>query len=135
MNFHLLSLSAGTLFMFAACTSQPKLSTYEPLTSPPVTRENIGPIFADYAVEVADTSHDGVITKSEWLAAGGTVESFTAIDMDNDKVITLSELKTASSTDRFFEFAKQHIDTGGNTSLTPQALRSPAGAKLFSFQF
>ena len=101
----------------------------------PMTASTIGPAFAEYSIETVDRNGDKTITRQEWVAAGGTEKSFRAIDRDGDRVLTVTEISRASSSDRFFAFAKRTIDTGGNTELTPQQFRSPAGARLFSFEF
>jgi hypothetical protein len=100
-----------------------------------MTVSTIGPAFAEYAIETVDRNGDKTITREEWVAAGGTEKSFRVIDRDRDNVLTVQEISRASSTERFFEFAKRTIDTGGNTELTPQQFRSPAGARLVSFDF
>jgi hypothetical protein len=100
-----------------------------------MTTSTIGPAFADYSIEVVDRNGDKTITRREWIAVGGSEKSFRAIDRNNDGVLTETEISRASSTDRFFAFAKRTVDTGGNTEMTPQQFRSPAGARLFSFEF
>lgn len=118
--------AASTLALGACASRQP---------APPVTAKTVGPAFTEYAIKTADTSRDGLISKSEWLAAGGSEKSFAAIDTNGDRLISAVELKTASSTDRFVEFAQKTTDLGGNTELTPKVFYSPAGARLFTYQF
>lgn len=101
----------------------------------PMTVSTIGPAFAEYSIETVDRNGDKAITRQEWVAAGGSVKSFRVIDSDRNEVLTAGEISQASSTDRFFAFAKRTIDTGGNTEMTPQSFRSPAGARLLSFEF
>lgn len=113
---------------FSGCATAPQ-------SQAPISAKTVGPVFAEYAVEKVDKDGDHVITRREWLAAGGSEKSFKAIDADRNSVLSVTEIKEASSTDKFFAFAKRTIDTGGNTELTPQSFRSPAGAKLFSYEF
>jgi hypothetical protein len=101
----------------------------------PLTVSTVGPAFAEYSIETVDRNGDKTITRQEWIAAGGSVKSFQAIDSDRSNTLTVAEISTASSTDRFLAFAKRTVDTGGNTDLTPQNFRSPAGARLFSYEF
>lgn len=101
----------------------------------PLTAATAGPAFAGYSLEMADSDRNKSITRSEWLSAGGTGQSFNAIDKNRDNVLTYEELSTAGSSERLFSFAKKMIDNEGSTELTPQNFRSPAGARLFSFEF
>ncbi len=117
------------LIVLAGCASPQTVSRA------PMTATTIGPAFAEYSIETVDRNKDKTITLTEWRAVGGTEKSFRAIDRDHDNVLTAGEISRASSSDRFFAFAKRTIDTGGNTEMTPQSFRSPAGARLFSFEF
>lgn len=116
--------------VFLAGCATPKSTAHTPLTP-----ETVGPAFAEYSITTVDKDGDKVITEREWVGAGGTVKSFSSIDTDRDGKVTIEEIQTASSTDKFFTFAKKTMDTGGNTELTPVMFRSPAGAKLFAFDF
>lgn len=120
------------VFFLSGCTS-PESTVLMKKT--PLTAAAAGPAFAGYSLEVADTDGNKCITRSEWLTAGGTEQSFNAIDKDRDNVLTHDELSSASSPDRLFSFAKKMIDNEGSTEMTPRNFRSPAGARLFSFEF
>lgn len=115
--------------LLAGCAS-PKSTAHTPLSS-----RTVGPAFAQYSIEKADKNGDRFITEREWVDAGGSSKSFASIDTDRDGRLTIEEIKTASSTDKFYAFAQKTMDTGGNTELTPVTFRSPAGAKLFGFDF
>ena len=117
------------LIVLAGCAS-PRTVARTPLNV-----STVGPAFAQYSVETVDRNGDRTITQQEWVARGGSVKSFRVIDSDHNNVLSVQEISTASSTDRFLAFAKRTIDTGGNTELTPQSFRSPAGARLFAFEF
>ena len=117
------------VIVLAGCASQRTVSRT------PMTASTVGPAFAEYSIETVDRNGDKTITRQEWVTAGGTEKSFRVIDRDHNDVLTVGEISRASSTERFFEFAKRTVDTGGNTELTPQKVRSPAGARLFSFEF
>ena len=45
----------------------------------------------------ADTNHDGVLSKDEWIASGHKVEVFDALDTDHDGNVTKAELRAASA--------------------------------------
>lgn len=125
MKFFVLPL----LVVLAGCASSRTASRA------PLNATTIGPAFAAYTVETVDRNGDQTISREEWVAAGGSEKSFRVIDSDRNNVLTVGELTAASSTERFLAFAKRSVDTGGNTELTPQTFRSPAGARLFSFEF
>ncbi len=45
----------------------------------------------------ADTNHDGVLSKDEWLAAGWRAQGFDALDADKDGNLTKAELRAADA--------------------------------------
>jgi outer membrane murein-binding lipoprotein Lpp len=123
------SAALVVLIVLAGCASR------DTVNRTALNASTVGPAFAAYSVEVADRDGNRTISREEWVAAGGSEKSFRKIDSDRNNMLTIAEITKAASTDRFLDFAKRTVDTGSNSDLTPRDFRSPAGAKLFSYQF
>lgn len=122
---------ASTALLLSACQTTRK----EPKVEVPLTLQTIGPAYADYAVEKADTNKDGGITLVEWMSAGGTPRSFAMIDENKDSRVSRSELIRVGSNAQFLVNARKYIDPGADTQLTPRDFRSPAGVRFLRLEF
>ncbi len=60
-----------------------------------VAQQEFGAIMIEDAFILFDVNKDGIITRKEFLAAGGKPASFAKIDVNRNGVITLEEAKSA----------------------------------------
>ncbi len=117
--------------ILVACQSAPKNSNWDV----PLTLQTVGPAYADYALEKADTNKDKNITLIEWVNAGGTKRSFDLIDQNKDGTITRTELIQISSNARFLDMSQRYVDFNKDNQLTPRDFRSPAGIRVLRLDF
>jgi hypothetical protein len=76
-------ISVGCLF--AACQT-PRYTEKD--WDVPLTLRTVGPAYADYVLEVADTNRDRKVTYVEWMNASGSKRTFELIDQNRDGVGT-----------------------------------------------
>lgn len=114
-----------------ACQSTPRDKNWDV----PLTLQTVGPAYADYALEKADTNKDKKITLVEWVNAGGDQRSFALIDQNKDGVITRTELIQISSNARFLDMSRRYVDFNKDNQLTPRDFRSPAGVRVLRLDF
>ena len=93
----------------------------------PLTLESVGPLYADYAMDAADTDDNEVITVAEWTRAGGTQRSFARVDQNRNGVIQRSELIRFGSNARFLDFTRSQMDLNRDNRLTRREFLSPFG--------
>ncbi|MFY8216583.1 MAG: hypothetical protein ACOVMP_08280 [Chthoniobacterales bacterium] len=125
----LLLLSAATFL--TACQSNQK--AFDP--GVPLTLQSVGPVCAEYALDVADTDDNKDISLVEWTSAGGTKRSFELLDENRDGVVKRSELVRLGSNAKFLDFTRRYVDANKDSRLTPQEFRSPAGIRLLRLDF
>lgn len=126
----LLMLSFAAVWV-TGCQTTPEDASWDV----PLTLKTIGPAYAAYALETADTNKDGKITLVEWTTAGGTPRSFALVDENKDGVITRTELVRLSSNAVFLDFSRRYVDFNKDKRLTPRDFRSPAGVRLLRLEF
>jgi len=120
-----------TLAILGACQTTPPQRNWDV----PLTLQTVGPAYADYALEKADTNKDKKITEVEWISAGGTARSFSLIDQNKDGVITRTELIQIGSNARFLDMSRRYVDFNKDNQLTPRDFRSPAGIRVLRLDF
>lgn len=130
-SFSPILLLVVSMFITACQSSQNK--AFDP--GVPLTLQSIGPTYADYAIEVADSDKNETLTQVEWISAGGTQRSFELLDENRDAVISRSELIRMGSNSRFLDFTRRYVDVNNDNRLTPQEFRSPAGVRLMRLDF
>lgn len=118
--------------LLAACQSTPKDAAKWDV---PLTLQTVGPAYADYVIEKADTNKDFVVTRAEWINAGGSEAAFVSIDENKDGVVTRAELIRISSNTQFVDFARRYADFNKDNQLTPRDFRSPSGVRLLRHEF
>ncbi len=101
----------------------------------PLTVRTVGPVYADYVIERADTNKDGTVTAVEWTTAGGTARSFALVDQNRDGRVTRTELLRFGSSGKFFDMTRRYVDFNKDKQLTPREFRSPAGVNVMRIAF
>jgi hypothetical protein len=119
---HLLLLLA-TLLLAGGCQSNQE----SPDVAVPLTVESVAPLYADYAMDAADTDDNDVITVAEWTTAGGTKRSFARVDQNRNGVIQRRELIRFGSNARFLDFTRSRMDLNRDNRLTRREFLSPFG--------
>jgi len=125
-----LLLVSLTAFLTACQSSQ---KSFDP--GVPLTLKSIGPTYADYTLDLADTNKSGDISLVEWTSAGGTQRSFELLDENRDGFIRRSELIRIGSNAKFLDFTRRYVDANNDSKLTPREFRSPAGVRLLRLDF
>ena len=116
-------LLLATLLLVAGCQSNPE----SPDVAVPLTLESVAPLYADYAMDAADTDDNDAITVAEWTRAGGTQRSFARVDQNRNGVIQRNELIRFGSNARFLDFTRSHMDLNRDNRLTRREFLSPFG--------
>ena len=116
-------LLLATLLLVGGCQSNQE----SPDVAVPLTLESVGPLYADYAMDAADTDDNEVITVAEWTRAGGTQRSFARVDQNRNGVIQRSELIRFGSNARFLDFTRSRMDLNRDNRLTRREFLSPFG--------
>ena len=116
-------LLLATLLLVAGCQSNPE----SPDVAVPLTLESVAPLYADYAMDAADTDDNDAITVAEWTTAGGTQRSFARVDQNRNGVIQRRELIRFGSNARFLDFTRSHMDLNRDNRLTRREFLSPFG--------
>jgi hypothetical protein len=116
-------LLLATLLLVGGCQSNQE----SPDVAVPLTLESVGPLYADYAMDAADTDDNEVITVAEWTRAGGTQRSFARVDQNRNGVIQRSELIRFGSNARFLDFTRSQMDLNRDNRLTRREFLSPFG--------
>lgn len=116
-------LLLATLLLVGGCQSNQE----SPDVAVPLTLESVGPLYADYAMDAADTDDNDVITVAEWTRAGGTQRSFARVDQNRNGVIQRSELIRFGSNARFLDFTRSQMDLNRDNRLTRREFLSPFG--------
>ena len=116
-------LLLATLLLVGGCQSNQE----SPDVAVPLTLESVGPLYADYAMDAADTDDNEVITVAEWTRAGGTERSFARVDQNRNGVIQRSELIRFGSNARFLDFTRSQMDLNRDNRLTRREFLSPFG--------
>ena len=116
-------LLLATLLLVAGCQSNPE----SPDVAVPLTLESVAPLYADYAMDAADTDDNDAITVAEWTRAGGTQRSFARVDQTRNGVIQRNELIRFGSNARFLDFTRSHMDLNRDNRLTRREFLSPFG--------
>jgi hypothetical protein len=116
-------LLLATLLLMGGCQSNQE----SPDVAVPLTLESVGPLYADYAMDAADTDDNEVITVAEWTRAGGTQRSFARVDQNRNGVIQRSELIRFGSNARFLDFTRSQMDLNRDNRLTRREFLSPFG--------
>ena len=116
-------LLLATLLLVGGCQSNQE----SPDVAVPLTLESVGPLYADYAMDAADTDDNEVITVAEWTRAGGTQRSFARVDQNRNGVIQRSELISFGSNARFLDFTRSQMDLNRDNRLTRREFLSPFG--------
>ena len=116
-------LLLSTLLLVGGCQSNQE----SPDVAVPLTLESVGPLYADYAMDAADTDDNEVITVAEWTRAGGTQRSFARVDQNRNGVIQRSELIRFGSNARFLDFTRSQMDLNRDNRLTRREFLSPFG--------
>jgi EF hand len=101
----------------------------------PLTLRTVGPAYADYVIEKADTNKDGKVTLLEWTKAGGTEKCFLLVDQNKNGAVTRTELIRFGSNKKFLDFARRYTDFHKDNKLTPRDFRSPSGVRLLRIEF
>ena len=101
----------------------------------PLTLRTIGPAYADYVIEKADSNKDGKVTLLEWTKAGGTEKCFLLVDQTKDGAVTRTELIRFGSSKKFLDFNRRYADFHKDNKLTPRDFRSPSGVRLLRIEF
>jgi len=128
----LLRLLPFAALVLSACQTAPKNPADWDV---PLTLQTVGPAYADYVVERADTNKDGQVTLVEWTTAGGTERSFLLVDQNKDGTVTRSELIRFGSNKQFLDFTRRYTDFHKDNKLTPRDFRSPAGVRVMRIEF
>ena len=126
----ILLISAAAIL--TACQSIPKNAADWDV---PLTLRTVGPAYADYVIERADTKKDGRVTLAEWTRAGGTEKCFLLVDQNKDGVVTRTELIRFASNKQFLDFTRRYTDFYKDNKLTPRDFRSPSGVRLLRVEF
>ena len=116
-------LLLATLLLVGGCQSNQE----SPDVAVPLTLESVGPLYADYAMDAADTDDNDAITVAEWTRAGGTQRSFARVDQNRNGVIQRSELIRFGSNARFLDFTRSQMDLNRDNRLTRREFLSPFG--------
>ena len=116
-------LLLATLLLVGGCQSNQE----SPDVAVPLTLESVGPLYADYAMDAADTDDNDAITVAEWTTAGGTERSFARVDQNRNGVIQRSELIRFGSNARFLDFTRSQMDLNRDNRLTRREFLSPFG--------
>ena len=116
-------LLLATLLLVGGCQSNQE----SPDVAVPLTLESVGPLYADYAMDAADTDDNEVITVAEWTRAGGTQRSFARVDQNRNGVIQRRELIRFGSNPRFLDFTRSRMDLNRDNRLTRREFLSPFG--------
>ena len=116
-------LLLATLLLVGGCQSNQE----SPDVAVPLTLESVGPLYADYAMDAADTDDNEVITVAEWTRAGGTKRSFARVDQNRNGVIQRSELIRFGSNARFLDLTRSQMDLNRDNRLTRREFLSPFG--------
>ncbi len=130
-NWFFLS-SVLTAMLLAACQTKPDNPADWDV---PLTLKTLPPVYTAYAVELADTNRDGMITEVEWINAGGDKRSFLLVDANKDGVVTRTELIRISSNAKFFDFVRRYADFNKDNQLTPREFRSAGGVRVLRYEF
>jgi len=101
----------------------------------PYTLQTFPDAYADRVIEVIDTNKDEQISREEWIRAGGTHESFTRIDANNDATLTRSELISIGSHTKVFDTTRQYVDFNRDNQMTPREFRTASGIQLIRATF
>ena len=101
----------------------------------PLTLRTVGPAYADYVIEKADSNKDGKVTLLEWTKAGGTEKCFLLVDQNKDGAVTRTELIRFGSNKKFLDFTRRYTDFHKDNKLTPRDFRSPSGVRLLRIEF
>jgi len=123
MRFFAVLFSAALL---TSCQTAPKSADWDV----PLTLKTFPPAYAEYVLEIADTSKDTQLTIVEWTTAGGNARSFAIADTNQDGVVTRTELIQLGSRTRVFETTRRYRDFNKDNRLTPREFRSPAGVSV-----
>jgi hypothetical protein len=118
--------------ILTACQTTPK---NEADWNVPLTVRTVGPAYADYVIERADTNKDGRVTLVEWTNAGGTKKSFLLVDQNKDGVVTRTELIRFSSNAKFLDFTRRYLDHHKDNQMTPRDFRTPSGVRVLRIEF
>ena len=118
--------------LFAACQT-PRYTEKD--WDVPLTLRTVGPAYADYVLEVADTNRDRKVTYVEWMNASGSKRTFELIDQNRDGVVTRTELIRFGSSGRFLDMTRRYTDFNKDNKLTRRDFRSPAGVRLLRIEF
>ncbi len=116
-------LLLATLLLVGGCQSNQESTD----VAVPLTLESIAPLYADYAMDAADTDDNDAITVAEWTRAGGTQRSFARVDQNRNGVIQRSELIRFGSNARFLDFTRRRMDLNRDNRLTRREFLSPFG--------
>ena len=116
-------LLLAMLLLVGGCQSNQE----SPDVAVPLTLESVAPLYADYAMDAADTDDNDAITVAEWTRAGGTQRSFARVDQNRNGVIQRSELIRFGSNARFLDFTRRHMDLNRDNRLTRREFLSPFG--------
>ncbi len=113
----------AVLLLSGGCQSNQE----SPDVAVPLTLESVGPLYADYAMDAADTDDNDAITVAEWTTAGGTRRSFARVDQNRNGLIHRRELIRFGSNARFLDFTRRRMDLNRDNRLTRREFLSPFG--------
>lgn len=113
----------AVLLLSGGCQSNQE----SPDVAVPLTLESVGPLYADYAMDAADTDDNDSITVAEWTTAGGTRRSFARVDQNRNGLIHRRELIRFGSNARFLDFTRRRMDLNRDNRLTRREFLSPFG--------
>lgn len=116
-------LLLAALLLAGGCQSNQESSD----VAVPLTVESVAPLYADYAMDAADTDDNDAITVAEWTTAGGTQRSFARVDQNRNGVIQRRELIRFGSNPRFLDFTRSRMDLNRDNRLTRREFLSPFG--------
>lgn len=113
----------AVLLLSGGCQSNQE----SPDVAVPLTLESVGPLYADYAMDAADTDDNDAITVAEWTTAGGNRRSFARVDQNRNGLIHRRELIRFGSNARFLDFTRRRMDLNRDNRLTRREFLSPFG--------
>ncbi len=121
----------AVLLLSGGCQSNQE----SPDVAVPLTLESVGPLYADYAMDAADTDDNDAITVAEWTTAGGNRRSFARVDQNRNGLIHRRELIRFGSNPRFLDFTRRRMDLNRDNRLTRRDYHSPFGIRLLTLDF
>ena len=113
----------AVLLLSGGCQSNQE----SPDVAVPLTLESVGPLYADYAMDAADTDDNDAITVAEWTTAGGNRRSFARVDQNRNGLIHRRELIRFGSNARFLDFTRRRMDLNRDNRRTRREFLSPFG--------